>query len=173
MNYIIVGWYNTLLDQYYLDSFKIFFSILVVFTALGNVALAVLRYRQGSHNLFAALYENAKWVPLLGIFFGGVSMHVSWALCSHLIGVNATWGSTEKELKQTTLAKELKVVCVKFGRMLGFCFFMIAVIIVMAFAVPPFWQINTLIAIFPLSNVLVSHILLPLALNPGMMLFSF
>ena len=173
MNYVIVGWYNTLLDHYYIDSFRIFFSIIVVFTALGNFALAILRYRQGSHNLLLALWENVKWIPLLAVFLGGVSMHVSWAIMSHLISLDVQWGSTAKELANTTLTKELQVVWFKFRKMLCFCFFMFAVVAVMAIVVPPFWQINTLIAIFPLCNVLVSHVLLPLALNPGMMLFSF
>ena len=43
MNYFIIGWYNGYLDHYYIDSFKIYFSIVVVFQALGTVSLAVLR----------------------------------------------------------------------------------------------------------------------------------
>jgi hypothetical protein len=44
MNYFIIGWFNGYLDHYYVDSFKIYFSIVVVFQALGTVSLAVLRY---------------------------------------------------------------------------------------------------------------------------------
>lgn len=54
MNYLIVGWYNGFLDHYYLDSFKIYFAIIIVFTALGNVALAILRYRVEQRTLFGA-----------------------------------------------------------------------------------------------------------------------
>ena len=43
MNYFIIGWFNGYLDHYYIDSFKIWFSIVVVFQALGTVSLAVLR----------------------------------------------------------------------------------------------------------------------------------
>ena len=47
VNYLIVGWFNGILDHYYLDSFKIYLAIVIVFTVLRNVALAVLRYREG------------------------------------------------------------------------------------------------------------------------------
>ena len=43
VNYFIIGWFNGYLDHYYIDSFKIWFSIVVVFQALGTVSLAVLR----------------------------------------------------------------------------------------------------------------------------------
>ena len=43
MNYFIIGWFNGYLDHYYVDSFKIWFSIVLVFQALGSVSLAVLR----------------------------------------------------------------------------------------------------------------------------------
>ncbi|KIW40901.1 hypothetical protein, variant 2 [Exophiala oligosperma] len=44
MNYFLIGWFNGYLDHYYVDSFKIYFSIVIVFQALGTVSLAVLRY---------------------------------------------------------------------------------------------------------------------------------
>jgi hypothetical protein len=54
LNYSLVGWFNGYLDHYYVDSFKIYFSIVMVFAALGNVALAVLRYRTEERSLFGA-----------------------------------------------------------------------------------------------------------------------
>ena len=53
-NYFLTGWYNAYLDKYYLDSFKIYFSLVVVFLALGNVSLAVLRYRLSERSLFGS-----------------------------------------------------------------------------------------------------------------------
>lgn len=53
-NYLIVGLFNGRCDYYYLDSFKIYFVIVMVFTSLGNVALAVLRYRAKDRSLFTA-----------------------------------------------------------------------------------------------------------------------
>ena len=53
-NYFLTGWYFGQYDKFYLDSFAIYISIIVVFTAFGNVALAVLRYRLGEQSLIWA-----------------------------------------------------------------------------------------------------------------------
>lgn len=45
MNYFLTGWEYGIYDKFYRDSFSIFFSIILVFTCMGNVALATLRYR--------------------------------------------------------------------------------------------------------------------------------
>ena len=45
VNYFLVGWYNGYLDQYYIDSWKVWFSLVIVFNGLGNVGLAAMRYR--------------------------------------------------------------------------------------------------------------------------------
>lgn len=44
-NYFAIGWFNGYLDKYYIDSWKVWFSIVIVFNGLGNVALAAMRYR--------------------------------------------------------------------------------------------------------------------------------
>ncbi|KAK4945216.1 hypothetical protein LTR66_014420, partial [Elasticomyces elasticus] len=54
-NYLAVGWFNGYLDKYYIDSWKVWFSIVIVFNGLGNVALAVMRYRIGEKSFFSAL----------------------------------------------------------------------------------------------------------------------
>ena len=54
INYFATGWYNGYLDHYYMDSFTVYFSIILVFTALGNVALAILRYRIEERSLFSS-----------------------------------------------------------------------------------------------------------------------
>jgi cellulose synthase/poly-beta-1,6-N-acetylglucosamine synthase-like glycosyltransferase len=54
VNYFLVGWFQGALDHYYLDSFRVYFSLVVVFSGLGNVALAVLRYRLVEKGLFAS-----------------------------------------------------------------------------------------------------------------------
>jgi hypothetical protein len=53
-NYFIIGWFNGYLDHYYIDSFKVYFSLIVVFSAMGNLALATLRYRLSENSLFGA-----------------------------------------------------------------------------------------------------------------------
>ena len=172
MNYFIIGWFNGHLDHYYIDSFKIFFSIIIVFTALGNVALAVLRYRIEERSLFGAFAENFKWVPLLAVFLGGVSLHVSQALLSHMFSIDMSWGATAKEVENTTFFKEIPKLIKKFKFMFAFCILGAAGIVCLATIAPPFWRIDAFIAIFPMSMVLLSHFLLPIALNPNLMLFT-
>jgi hypothetical protein len=54
LNYFITGWFHGQFDKYYLDSFAVYISILTVFTALGNVSLAVLRYRLSERSLLGS-----------------------------------------------------------------------------------------------------------------------
>lgn len=96
-NYFAIGWYNGYLDKYYIDSWQVWFSIIIVFNGLGNIALAVMRYRIGERSLLYALFENFKWTIMLAIFLGGLSLHVSQALLAHMFEINMTWGATSKE----------------------------------------------------------------------------
>ena len=174
MNYFVAGWFNGYLDHYYLDSFKVFFAIIVVFTALGNISLAVLRYRIGDKTLFGALLENFMWVPLLSIFLGGISIHVSQAILSHLFSFDMSWGATAKEVENVSFWEEIPRVLKRFKFTFVFCFVMTAVMIILSPIGPihPFWQIKLLIAVFPLGTVVVNHFLLPVALNPQLMQFT-
>ncbi|KAL2415455.1 hypothetical protein ABEF91_005785 [Exophiala dermatitidis] len=179
LNYCIVGWFNGHLDHYYIDSFKIYFSIVLVFTALGNIALAVMRYRVEDKTLVAAFWENFRWIPLLTIFLGGISLHVSQAILSHLFGVDMSWGATSKEATDTSFFKEVPVILRKFRLTFLFCVVMSLGMIVVAGVgplgalVPYDWQISFFTAIWPLATIVGSHALLPLVLNPGLMQFTF
>jgi membrane glycosyltransferase len=172
MNYFVVGWYIGWFDHYYLDSFKIFFAIVIVFTALGNVALATLRYRCEERALLSSLLENLKWVPLLVIFLGGVSLHISQALLSHMCGIDMSWGATSKEAENVSFFEEIPRVLRRFKWTFAFCFALTALLVSMALVVPDFWRIEMRIAVLPLSMVTFSHFMLPIALNPNLMLFT-
>lgn len=171
-NYFGIGWFNGYLDHYYIDSFKIFFAIIIIFYALGNVALAALRYRNEEKALVPSLIENFKWIPMFTIFLGGISLHVSQALLSHMFGVDMSWGATAKEAENVSFFEEIPRVLKKFKVTFIFCILCTAMMIVMAHWAPPFWRINTLISIFPLASLVFSHFMLPIALNPNLMLFT-
>jgi len=49
----------------------------------------------------------------------------------------------------------------------------IAMMLVLAFAVPQMWQIQGFFPCLPIGLMLASHFVLPLALNPQLMSFSF
>lgn len=83
-NYFLTGWFNGYLDQYFVASFKIYFAIIVVFNCLGNVAIAVLRYRLDEQGIISGLLIDFKWILLLTVFLGGISLHVSQAILSHM-----------------------------------------------------------------------------------------
>ena len=172
-NYFLVGWFNGHLDHYYIDSFKIYFAIVIVFNCLGNIALAILRYRAEDAPLLSSLWTNFKWVVLLTIFLGGVSLHVSQALLCHMFSIDMSWGATAKELVDTTFFEEVNKALRKYKVTFIWCIIMAAAMVYFARFGPPFWRIDFFTAIWPLATVVMSHFLLPIVLNPGLMLLTF
>ncbi|KAI9675298.1 MAG: hypothetical protein M1817_001201 [Caeruleum heppii] len=173
-NYFAVGWFNGYLDKYYIDSWKVWFSIVIVFNGLGNISLAIMRYRIGERSFGYALMENFKWILMLAIFLGGLSLHVSQALLAHMFEVNMTWGATAKEMEFSNFFIEVPKVFKRFKFSFAFSIFGIVGMIVLSTAlVPPDWQIKDFVAILPMATVTVSHLLLPLVLNPSLLLFNF
>lgn len=179
LNYFLVGWFNGYLDHYYTDSFRIYFSVVVVFQALGTVSLSVLRYRTTDCSLVGSFLENLKWLPLLTIFLGGISIHVSQAIASHMFSIDMTWGATAKEETRTTFFNEIPTIFRKFKFTFAFCVLMLACMVVLAGVgplgglVPHSYHITDFTAIWPLSTVVAFHFLMPLVLNPGLMQFTF
>lgn len=175
VNYFAVGWFNGYLDKYYIDSWKVWFSIVIVFNGLGNLSLAVMRYRIGEKSFFAALLENIKWVLMLAVFLGGLSLHVSQALLAHMFEIDMTWGATSKEAEASNFFVEVPKVIKRFKYSIAFSLVSIVVMIVLAVGsfIPYSWNIKDFVAILPMATVAVSHLLLPIALNPALMTFSF
>lgn len=171
-NYFLVGWFNGYLDHYYVDSFKIYFAIVIVFNCLGNVALAWLRYRLDEQDLLRGLLTNFKWIFLLTIFLGGISVHVSQALLCHMFSIDMSWGATSKEVENTSFFEEIPKLIKRFKYTFLWCFGCAGGMIYLAIAAPFSWRIEFFTAIWPLATVLGSHFLLPIALNPSLMLFT-
>ncbi|KAI1806796.1 glycosyl transferase family group 2-domain-containing protein [Daldinia bambusicola] len=173
MNYFLSGWFFGLYDKFYLDSFAIFVSVVVVFTGLGNFSLAIYRYRLNEMELIEALWSNIKWIPLMTIFLGGLSLHVSQALVFHFIGVDMSWGATAKEIEKVDFFEEIPRLFRRFKGTFTWGFFMIALIVCGYFAFPPEWRIVHFASIWPLAWTVACHILLPIVLNPALMVFTF
>ena len=173
LNYFLVGWFNGVLDRYYVDSFKIYFAIVLVFSGLGNFTLAVLRVRCGEQDAFSALYGNFKWVILLSVFLGGISLHVSWAILSHLLRINIEWGATMKEQEDIPFQEEIKKILKRFRKMMAFMVLLAAGMIYAASPLAPaLWRIDAFTAIWPLAVVIFAHFTLPVVLNPGLVKFK-
>ncbi|KAK5164919.1 uncharacterized protein LTR77_009584 [Saxophila tyrrhenica] len=171
-NYFLMGWYIGYLDHFYLDSFKVYFSIILVFSALGNVSLAALRYRTGEKGFVPSLLENLMWVPLLSVFLGGISLHVSQAIISHMLSVDMSWGATSKEMENTTFFQEVPKIARSFKMTFLFCFGCAGMMIYMAQFAPPLWRIDTFVSVWPLGTIVFGHFALPILLNPGLMRFT-
>ena len=87
VNYVIIGWYKGYIDKYYVNSWNIWITLVIVFNGLGNIALATLRYRNGERSFLGSLGENFKWLFVMYIFLGGISIHVSEALLAHMVRI--------------------------------------------------------------------------------------
>jgi len=172
-NYFLTGLYKPALDKYSLDSFQIFLSIIVVFSALGNIGLAAMRYRLGEKSLIGSLIENFSWIPLLFIFLGGVSIHISQALVSYFLSFDMSWGATAKEVDDASFFDEIPKILKKFKVTLVYCILAAVMMGVGATVLPPLWRITQFVAIFPLAVNIFCHFALPLLLNPSLMRFTF
>ncbi|KAL2157877.1 hypothetical protein VTH06DRAFT_4930 [Thermothelomyces fergusii] len=171
VNYFIMGWFNGYLDKYYVDSWQVWFSIIIVFNGLGNIALAVMRYRVGERSLLYALYENFKWTFLLAVFLGGLSLHLSQALLAHMFEIDMTWGATAKEAEFSNFFYR-GAQGFKFSMLFATVFIIGMIILAVAPFIPYSWHIKDFVAILPMATVAASHLLLPLVLNPALMTFS-
>ncbi|KAL2268716.1 hypothetical protein VTJ83DRAFT_3562 [Remersonia thermophila] len=171
-NYFVTGWFYGLYDKYYLDSFAIYISIIVVFTGLGNLALAVLRYRLSEQSLLTAYFDNIRWIPMFSIFLGGISLHLSQAILCHFFEINMTWGATAKELEQVRFGPEIVRIIKRFKWTFLYCFACTALMICGNTVFPIDWRIRELYAIYPLAATVVSHFCLPVLLNPALMMFT-
>lgn len=83
-----------------------------------------------------------------------------------------TWGATAKEVENITFFEEVPRLLKRFKFTFLFCIASSIIIIVGAVALPWEWQIRDFVAIYPLCTVVVSHFLLPVALNPALMMFT-
>ncbi|KAL8947354.1 MAG: hypothetical protein Q9222_006358 [Ikaeria aurantiellina] len=173
LNYFLIGWFNGHLDHYYLDSFKVYFAIIIVFSGLGNLALAVLRYRLDEMGILQALVTNFKWIFLLTVFLGGISLHVSQALLCHMFSIDMSWGATAKELENTSFFEEIPKLIKKFKFTFIWCILMTACMIYLGTSAPFSWEIDFFTAIWPMTTIVAGHFLLPIVLNPSLMLFTF
>ncbi|KAF9773996.1 hypothetical protein IL306_008069, partial [Fusarium sp. DS 682] len=97
LNYFLIGWLNGELDHYYMSSWRVWVALVVVFSIAGNITLALIRYRSQQVSLLKELWTCFKWVLLMFVFLGGISMHVCKAILCHMLSIDISWGATAKE----------------------------------------------------------------------------
>ncbi|KAJ4395159.1 hypothetical protein N0V85_006654 [Neurospora sp. IMI 360204] len=172
LNYFLTGWFEGFYDKYYLDSFAIYCAIIVVFTALGNCALAILRYRTNKQGLFTGFIDNLKWIPMFTIFLGGLSIHIAQAILCHFFEIDMAWGATAKEVEEVHFGQEIIRILKRFKFTFLYCFLMTGLIVAGWFFFPHPWKIQKLYSVYPLASMAVTHFALPVLLNPALMMFT-
>ncbi|KAG6911398.1 hypothetical protein DXG01_016495 [Tephrocybe rancida] len=194
LNYLLLG-LAPQLDRFYLHSFEILLACTVIFPGLGNLGFTLLEYRLGHRSFIGAMVENLRWVPFLYVyssalfgfvkltmrdislfFFGGLSIHLSTALLAHLFSYDMTWGSTVKEVERSTFWIEVPRIWQRFKLSFIICFSCIIMMVIFTTNAVPFeYQIPgyNWALIIPLSLCVGSHILMPIVLNPWLMIFSY
>lgn len=173
--YFVEGWCYPVLDPSFLTPFKIWVSVVMVFTLGGNVAQIVARYRAKVDTLFNLIKEHFAWMPCMFVFFGGLSYHVATALLSHPLGIDMSWGATNKDLADSNFFLEVPLIWKRFWKVIVLCFATIATVIVMQIStvVPLDWSIQGFFTYWPLLLTAVSHLIYPIVLNPALLRFSF
>ncbi|QIW95398.1 hypothetical protein AMS68_000916 [Peltaster fructicola] len=164
-NYLIVGWFTDDVDQFYINSWKIFVGMAVVFNLVSPLAYAMLRHRLGQATFFFCLWETIKWTPMFILFFGGISFHMLKALCCHFFSINMEWTTTAKELEASGFRIGLDRIVRDFKGMYAVMIPMIGGIVYLALFAPRDWIITDFAAIVPLVNQVGCHMLLPFALG--------
>jgi hypothetical protein len=173
VNYFLVGWFNGYLDKFYLQSWNIFLSVVLIFNLVGNICLAVVRYRLGEKSLLGSLIENFKWMPMFAIFFGGLSFHVNLAILAHMFGINMQWGATAKEKESSNFFKEVPKIARSFKWMYLVLFPLVGGMIYLGIFAPYGYEITDVTAVLPLAVMICSHAVLPFVLNPSIMIFNY
>ncbi|KAH7559725.1 hypothetical protein BM1_03359 [Bipolaris maydis] len=173
LNYFLVGWLNGELDKYYIESWKIFVTLLVVFNLMSNACFAIMRYRIGEASLIGAFAENIKWMPFFMVFFGGVSFHILLAICSHMFCIDMSWGATAKEKDNSNFFAELPKIWKRFKWMYMLMFAFIGGMIYLGCFAPHGWEITGMTAVVPWSVTVIMHCLVPIVLNPSLTVFNY
>lgn len=80
LNWVLIGLFSDSLDLFYLQSWSVYLTCIVVFSGLSNVSSAIFQYRLNTNSLGNALVGNFKWVVFFFFFFCGLAWHLSNAL---------------------------------------------------------------------------------------------
>lgn len=110
---------------------------------------------------------------MMGIFFGGISFHLSLALLSHMFRINMEWGATAKEKDESNFFKEMPKIFKGFKWMYAVVLPLIVGMVYLGAFAPRGWEINEIAAVVPMAMTLSCHALLPLLLNPSLMVFNY
>ncbi|WVR04423.1 hypothetical protein IAU60_001425 [Kwoniella sp. DSM 27419] len=172
-NYVVVG-LNLPVDGYYLPSWQVTLVCIVLFAGLCNLAFIILRYRLKLPGSSHMAVDQIKWIPFFSIFFTGMSMPMSAALASHLVGYNMSWSATVKTVEKSNFFLQLPIIWRRFWPQLSFFTLIIAMMIICSTKLmPDGYRMVGIDIMVPMGILAGSHLLYPFALNPWFLSFSF
>ncbi|KAK4689791.1 hypothetical protein P7C73_g331, partial [Tremellales sp. Uapishka_1] len=168
-NYFLIGWNN-------LESWYVTLVCIILFVGLSNVSFITLRYRLKVPDCGKLAFDQIKWIPFFSVFFPGMSMPMSAALVSHLVGYNMTWSATVKSVEKSNFFLQLPIIWKRFWPQIVFFTACVGAMIVTTIGVLPLgYQVSpkNIEVLVPLGMVTAAHLLWPLVLNPWFLSFSF
>jgi hypothetical protein len=124
-----------------------------------------VRYRLGRQRLQDSIIQTITWTPIIVLFFGGISFHLSKALIWHFVGGNMEWTATAKELESTGFFIGMDKIVKDFKYMYITLLLITSSMIYLGIYAPLEWTITDWTAIVPLALQIVCHFLLPIALG--------
>ncbi|WVQ83998.1 hypothetical protein IAT38_006143 [Cryptococcus sp. DSM 104549] len=174
LNWVLIGLFDDVLDLFYLESWQVFLTCIVIFCGLSNISSAIFQYRLNTNSIGNALVQNFKWIVFFFFFFCGMSWHLSTALCAHLTGYNMQWASTVKEVELSHFFKEWPAMWKRFWDIWIVSWVIIVGVALMASPlVPVGYRITNFTCILPIMAQACCHFLYPIVLNPWLLLFQF
>ncbi|WVQ83999.1 hypothetical protein IAT38_006144 [Cryptococcus sp. DSM 104549] len=172
-NYFIMG-FDIPVDGYYLPSWQVNLVCIILFVGLCNIAFITLRYRLKIPDCSKLAWDQIKWIPFFSIFFTGMSMPMSAALVSHLVGYNMTWSTTIKTVEKSNFFLQMPIIWRRFWpQLVFFSLCVVAMIITSSSLMPSGYRVNNIEVYVPMGILTASHLLYPFALNPWFLSFSF
>jgi hypothetical protein len=155
-------------------SFEILFGCLIVFFFFGNVTVVILAYlRRRGNSIVVISIEQAKFVPVVTLFFAGLMYHIFNGLFRHMFDMSAEWGATTKEMDNVefTLSLFFSEVWDTFKRFwfMYICIVLFSIFWALVYLLGPGWMEWNGFAMTPFIVMMVSHFFMPILLNPNAM----
>eukprot|EP00298_Acanthocystis_sp_HF-20_P005249 c15487_g1_i1.p1 GENE.c15487_g1_i1~~c15487_g1_i1.p1 ORF type:complete len:785 (+),score=267.65 c15487_g1_i1:100-2355(+) len=169
-------WFSIILWVFFPDTAKdlkvvsaldILLTTIVIFAGFGTFCTAVCKSRlspENTANFWTFFWKEVKMIPLMALFWGGLPWHLFVAVSKFFLGLRMTWGTTTKELKDSSDSwRELRAI---FQRYLGMFLAMLVMLLAWIFVVFFVGGNPTKYTVVPFVMFFACHVLSPFLLNP-------
>ncbi|KAJ9474287.1 hypothetical protein PHBOTO_004353 [Pseudozyma hubeiensis] len=164
--FVVQGLFLPYLDPIFLPSFDVMCTVTLIFTVAGGLGLIIARARSGHASLGQAALQAVCHAPAMAVFFSGLAFHVMTALAAHMFGYNMTWGSTNKDFKQSSIKDVLRRFWIVYVVMFVF---LIGISVAASPMISFQWRAQSYQLLIPALLLCLMHILFPIVLDPGVL----